>query len=275
MQVRRAISVRSDRSKWGAKLFTFGYFLLLALVGLQLSFPGFAAGLSETLAQQLRKGEAVWLEVAGARVLAIHGAAEKGPVLGAAILLHDEGAHADWPQVIRPLRGALPAHGWQTLALELPPFVSGGDVAAKTAFAHIDAGFSWLRKKGGENVVLIGHGRGAALAADYLLSKKPKGISGLVLLSPLFEGSSAEQRRKLAKLSVPVLEVIASRDYPLVRRFAQTPRPLPEGKTAIPYRQIEIEGASHDYRSHEAALLKHLRGWLKRFATGKEPSSGA
>lgn len=39
---------------------------------------------------------------------------------GLLILLPDDGAHADWPRVIGPLRRAFPATGWQTLSLMLP-----------------------------------------------------------------------------------------------------------------------------------------------------------
>ncbi len=268
----------TEQPKWPRKFLSYGLCLLLGCAGLAAS----AAPLSETLAEQVRKGEVVWLEVAGVRVLAIHGAAEKTPLLGAAILLHDEGAHADWPQLIRPLRSRLPAYGWHTLALELPPYVTPSatqDSTTKTAsdnaaFAHIDAGLAWLKKKGVENTALIGHGRGAALAVGYLLAKPQAGFVGLVLLSPLFRDEPAAQRRKLAEIRVPVLEIIAGRDYVPVRRFAETPRLPAEGKTENPYRQLEIEGAEHDYRSHEAVLLKRLRGWLKHLVAGKAVNSG-
>ena len=38
----------------------------------------------------------------------------------AAIILHSVGGHADWPEVVSPLRNMLPEFGWATLSIQLP-----------------------------------------------------------------------------------------------------------------------------------------------------------
>lgn len=43
-----------------------------------------------------------------------------GQPQGGALLLHDLEQHGHWPELIAPLREALPDHGWTTLAIELP-----------------------------------------------------------------------------------------------------------------------------------------------------------
>jgi hypothetical protein len=39
---------------------------------------------------------------------------------GAALILHDNGQHLLWPQVIAPLQEQLPGYGWATLSIDLP-----------------------------------------------------------------------------------------------------------------------------------------------------------
>ena len=78
------------------------------------------------LADTLKEHEKVWLDVqypeteVPVKVLAIAKNALIADKQGAILLLHDKEQHADWPQVIRPLRTTLPKYGWFTLAVNLP-----------------------------------------------------------------------------------------------------------------------------------------------------------
>ena len=78
------------------------------------------------LANTLKDHETVWLDVSypdisdTQKVLAISKPSLIAEKKGAILLLHDKEQHADWPEVIRPLRKNLPKEGWFTLSLNLP-----------------------------------------------------------------------------------------------------------------------------------------------------------
>lgn len=78
------------------------------------------------LANTLKDYETVWLDVNypdipdARKVLAIASPSLIADKKGAVLLLHDTEQHADWPEVIRPLRKNLPKAGWFTLSVNLP-----------------------------------------------------------------------------------------------------------------------------------------------------------
>jgi hypothetical protein len=78
------------------------------------------------LAKTLKAHEIVWLEVSypdivdTRKVLAISSPSLIAEKKGAVLLLHDKEQHADWPEVIHPLRKKLPKSGWFTLSVNLP-----------------------------------------------------------------------------------------------------------------------------------------------------------
>lgn len=80
----------------------------------------------QALADVLKPHEIVWLDVnypeknEARKVLAIAHPPLIPDKQGAILLLHDKEQHADWPEVIHPLRMNLPKSGWYTLSLSLP-----------------------------------------------------------------------------------------------------------------------------------------------------------
>tara|TARA_R110002167_G_scaffold252094_4_gene458372 strand:- start:1393 stop:2472 length:1080 start_codon:yes stop_codon:yes gene_type:complete len=78
------------------------------------------------LANTLKDYETVWLDVNypdisdARKILAISRPSLIVEKKGAVLLLHDKEQHADWPEVIRPLRKNLPKWGWFTLSVNLP-----------------------------------------------------------------------------------------------------------------------------------------------------------
>ena len=78
------------------------------------------------LAGSLKEHEIVWLEVSypdstqAQKTLAIAHPSLIAEEQGAILLIHDKEQHADWPQIIRPLRKILPEAGWFTLSVSLP-----------------------------------------------------------------------------------------------------------------------------------------------------------
>ena len=73
---------------------------------------------SDYIAQYTRD-EVIWLETEDERLLALFTANRQGVTQGAALLLHQDGQHADHT-LVKYLRQHLPDHGWSTLSLSLP-----------------------------------------------------------------------------------------------------------------------------------------------------------
>lgn len=222
---------------------------------------------------------------------------------GGAVLLHDMGTHPDWPEVIGPLRRALPRYGWASLSVQLPVFdrhtaaeayVSTLDEAAE----RIGAAVAYLRGRGIEKVVLIGHGLGATTGASYLAETPGSGIGGFVAISMTSDESASARLdgpKLLERIALPILDVYGSRDLPRVvagaaarsaaarraghdasrrnnlapfRMSASAQEGFSKRMGLIAYRQFGIAGADHDFVGFEAVLIKRVIGWIKHHAGG-------
>ncbi len=181
-------------------------------------------------------GEVLELDANGEPFPALFRAEERGTLLGAVILLHDAGAHADWPGVIGPLRRQLPTLGWATLSLQLPvaPIAKAGDLEAdaratarllEAARPRIAAAVAELNARGIQRIALIGHGSGALAAADYLAENLAAGVGGAVLVG--ISGVSSPP---------PLLS-------PQAVRATETEEPPAEGDAAEKPAPAEVEAA--------------------------------
>lgn len=222
-------------------------------------------------------GEAVWLEAGGRRFLAIFTPAEAPETRGAAILLHGIGAHPDWPEVIHPLRTALPAYGWATLSLQMPVLSNAAKASDYPPLfdevaPRIAAAVNWLKQRGIRNQALIAHSLGTAMASDYLAGKPDPVIRAYVGVSMI--ESRADPRLSnvaaLMKIRLPVLDIFGSQDLDSVRQAAPARARAARAANNRHYVQVEIPGADHFFAAHEEALVRRIRGWLKRRADGME-----
>ena len=224
---------------------------------------------------------------------ALHLPEVSGEARGAVLLLHDTHNHLA-AEPVEMLRVRLPEFGWDTLSLQMPLVVAGEDRLAwlDRAVGHIEAAVAYLQGEGLEAIALVGQGSGAHAAVDYLYAIPRDGIVGLVVIS--LDGGAAEEvrldaARQLARVSVPILDIHAARDDPRVidstkRRATEAQRPpeddgagrvryrdiaksyTPEQGDRVHYRQLQIPGADHTYRTGHEALLRAIRGWLQRHA---------
>lgn len=232
---------------------------------------------AELLQQDARLASEVrWVETGAERGLYLYRPNEAAKQRGIVLLLHDLHAHADWPRLIGPLRSALPEYGWSTWSLQLPPPPSEADNEAyvQSVGARLGAALSAAAEQSDSPLLLLGAGTGASAALQYLAQSPDTPVRGLVALSmrPL-PGEGVEQLRALvAQAAVPVLEVFAERDLPMVlqgiddrRRLGARPKSADTGAAAKParYRQLLIEGADADYSGQTDVLAKRIRGWMR------------
>lgn len=246
--------------------------------------PAVDRQLAALVKQGLIPGQAVQLKAGGQDFLGLFLPAQGPDKQGAAILLPDLGAHPDWPGVIAALRRGLPRHGWATLSIQLPlpaPGPQPPDIKAllDAAPARIQAAIAYLQQQGLRNLVLIGHGLGAAMGADYLLQQgkqaNVQAFVGISMGSPPYLKPGGDPRldlpAQLAKLTLPVLDLYGERDLPAVLASAparaQAGRTGPAGATTR-YTQFSLPGADHSFDDAGAALVRQVRGWLKHQAAG-------
>ncbi len=258
---------------------------LAALLGLWLLTLGFCAPLSgaplpdaqQLLFERLSRANGItrplWLQQGGEPFLALFTPAQTGEAEGAAILLHDRGAHPYWPAPIRPLAETLPRHGWATLSIAL----AEGEQAEQQNRQRIDAAKQELGKRGLNNIVLIGHGDGARTALLYIETKGD--ATALVTIGlPISPGEAGRKvLERIAALPLPLLDIYGSDDLPQVRESARSRAAAARGTLApalkkgdgpSPFAQIEFEGADHLFHHAGTRLAKRIAGWLNRHAEG-------
>lgn len=236
------------------------------------------------LQKDLDRGEVIWLETAaGSDFPAIYYEAFLGHRGTGVILLHGLGAHPDWPDVIGPIRRALPAEGWPTLSIQLPilspekPVNHYGDTLG-LARERIRAAVRYLAELGFRHRILLGYGFGAATGIHYLSETDGHSIDafiGVSMMARKFLGPGIDLEADLEEIAIPLLDIYGSRDLAIITDTATDRRlALNSAKNTV-YHQLEVPGADHYYAGQAASLVEAISDWLSsietRFdSTGKE-----
>jgi len=222
---------------------------------------------ADQVVDSLLDGEAVWLNDGSHDFLGIYTPADEDKARGV-ILMHGIGVHPDWQQVIHPLRVELAAHNWNTLSIQMPVLPNEAESAEYAPLfdevaPRIDAAIAFLKAKGVDDIVLIGHSLGAAMAAWYLTTPR-QDVQGLVVIGM----QAAEDPRmngvlSLEKITLPVLDVYGENDLEGVLASsgarAQAALKADNGH----FTQIEIAGSGHFHDGHENELVEAVAKWLE------------
>jgi len=255
---------------------------------------------AQSLEKGLINGKALWLDDGKSKFFAVYDPDQSGQPKGAIIILHDANSHPDKPEVIRPLRNDLPVHGWASITIQLPYLTSIDDYTNKQSIINqrINSAANYMQTVGIGNIVLLGHGTGAMAATAYLSSQQDTSIQAFIAISlgVLDKDIEAESiPQQLEKITVPILDIYGSNDLEHVTRSAMS-RALAakissnavtsskqinsykrsaiaksstqNSQGYISYRQIVVEGASHEFSGTSNQLTKRIAGWLERHAKG-------
>lgn len=258
--------------------------------------------IGKSLEEGLSSGQAIWLNDGQAKFFTVFDADKSGHPKGGVIILHDANSHPDKPEVIRPLRTNLPTHGWPTVTIQLPHIASLNEYASnqETVNKRISSAIDHLKSNGLSNIALIGHGTGAMLATTYLATQPNPVIQAFVAVSlgMLDKNNKPESLiYQFEKIKVPILDIYGSNDLDHVtstamsralaaklssdtatnsnqtdsyKRSAIAKSSTQKSQGYISYRQIILEGASHDFSGSANQLSKRIAGWLERHAKGVE-----
>jgi hypothetical protein len=202
-------------------------------------------------------GDAVYLEAAGSRFLALYAKAE--PARGAVILAHGPGLHPDHG-LTGELRVHLADRGYTTLSLQMPVLPAEVDDGAAyralypEAARRLEAGMTFLQEKGAKRVAIVSHAMGAGMAHEYLRANRSAPVSGWAALSfyGVFDG--------IARAPFPVLDLYGARDYRGIRGpasdRAQLLRTLPGS------RQLAVPEGGQFLAGGEKTVLREVAAFL-------------
>ncbi len=253
-------------------LFFFIYILCQSSVAALATGPDFE--LEQQWQQQLEDnivvGDIIWLKEHQTRpFMAIYAESERTNK-GTVVLLHNMSGHPNWHAVIGPLRRELYDLGWSTLALQMP--VLGGEcggrehaVLLESAPARLDAALAFLKQQGEHNVVLLGHGLGAIMAAAYLAERPLHEVRGVALLG-LYMLRYTDPRmyaaNYLGELQLPILDIFGSRDALVTNARDARQLAVSLGGNEEYYQQVMLRGAGMFFEGYEKPLLKKVSKWL-------------
>jgi predicted alpha/beta-fold hydrolase len=258
-----------------------GLFLLLLLSNVSLlSADGLdrerEQQLTDKLAEEAKATETLWLEANGEKFLALLTTQSNKKARGAVLILHSMGGHADWPQLISPLRTKLPEHGWTSLSIQLPVIAPENQIedygkTLEQATARIKAAVDLLYERKFFNMVAIGHSFGAASLLAYLEKQEKQKVIAMVaigLQDYAFVKPSMDLLDLIENCKLPVLDIYGSRDFKKVIDQAADRRLAANKGNNLQYAQMEVEGADHYFNKLEDILIKRIRGWLVKAAPG-------
>jgi len=221
---------------------------------------------AEQIVDSLIDGEPIYLKADSYEFLGIHTETEEGDGSLAAIVIHGSGVHPNWPTVVYPLRTGLPAHGWQTLSIQMPVLDNEAKYSEylplfPDAIPRIKASIDFLKENGAKKIVILAHSLGSRMTA-YALATQPQPIAGFSAIG--MTGRSGKNNDNsighIGKIEVPLLDLYGSEDLPEVVNTAKARKSA--GLNNPKYKQIKIEGADHFFEGEEADLLDTVLQWL-------------
>ena len=226
--------------------------------------------LADEIVDSIMDGDAVTLHAGQVDFLSIYTESETLPARGAAIILHGRGFHPDWPEVVRPLRTALPEYGWHTLSVQMPVLEKSAKYydyvpIFPAAFPRIKAAMEFLRTQGVKRIVVIAHSCSVHMSMAYMEAFGDGEIDAFVGIGmgATDYGQPMKKPFPLESMTVPVLDVFGSEDFPAVLRKA------PERAAAAGVAgndlsaQVMVDGADHYFRGKDDELIAVVSAWLE------------
>jgi alpha-beta hydrolase superfamily lysophospholipase len=217
----------------------------------------------------------------GPGFFAIFTEATTGNAQGTVMILHGRGLHADWHNLVQPLRVGLPAHGWNTLSIQLPVLAKSREYLAYVqvfpdAARRIDAAIDWLNERAEGPLILLAHSCGAHMANHWLLHADENGleaVDGLVSigLGATDRGQAMQEPLALDRVRGPVLDLFGYWDYYAVLALADARREQLAAARHPHSAQVVVPDAEHDFVGYGDRLTEVVADWLEQFT----PADGA
>jgi hypothetical protein len=222
-------------------------------------------------------GGAVWLGSGRNTFLSLYREATDLNSKNAAIILHSMGMHADWPDLISPLRKHLPETGWTSLSVQLPvlsPEIGIAEYGGTFIQANrrIRMAVRYLLDKDYSNIVFIGVGFGATTAVQYLTTSGSavKALVGISMQNHDFLKPKYNLVENLSDIKQPVLDIYAGQDGSAVMDSIYDRRLAGSNKENKSYDQKVIQYASQYFPGKETELVNEIVRWLDNWFSENE-----
>lgn len=223
------------------------------------------ARLAQEVVPAIVVGDAVYLATPRQpRVLAIYTEAATPAIADAAVIVvHGVGVHPDWA-LINGLRTGLAEAGMTTLSVQMPVLGAG---AAREEYAalfpesdeRLAAALAYLRQRGATRIAIVSHSMGASMVDAYLASAPKANLLAWVPVGMLQMFTSRPR--------MPVLDVIAERDFSQVREIA------PKRAAVMPRdgcsKGVVIMGTDHYMDNRQKELVAAIAPFLTHALSGK------
>jgi pimeloyl-ACP methyl ester carboxylesterase len=223
------------------------------------------ARLAQEIAPTIVVGDPVYLKTGKQpRILALYTEATPPAIAKAAVIVvHGLGLHPDWG-LINGLRTGLAEAGISTLSVQMPVLAADAPreqyaTLFQEAGERFAAAVAFLRERGAERIAIVSHSMGASMAAAYLQTSPSAKLAAWVPIGMLIPFDS--------RPAMPVLDVIAERDFPQVRDIA------PKRAASLPRdacsKQVVIAGTDHYMENRQKELVAAAVPFLARAFAGQ------
>lgn len=221
---------------------------------------------SDQVVDAIVDGDAVWLNDGKSKFLGIFTEADSNNG-EAVIVMHGTGAHPNWQQVVQPLRTGLTEHGWNTLSIQMPILANEASYEDYAPLydevaPRIDAAIRYLKEAGMKRIVLVGHSKGATMAA-YYLTLTTKEVNGFVAIgsSGLAKDDRMNVVKSIEKIQLPILDLYGTEDLESVLMSTKQRAAAAKKANNKQYSQLQIEG-NHFYDDKNDELIETVSAWL-------------
>lgn len=187
------------------------------------------------------------------------------------VLLHGHGGTADG-HVVGPLMRMFNSEfGYHTLSLDLPQ-VTGMAAGPRLAAAYaprypevekrIEQGIDYLvGQKKLKAVYLVGFSAGSRMMTAYIAQHPEQAFAGYVSVSTSCGGPAPmDSNDNLTRVRVPVLDIYGTGSPPDLSCAAGRKKLV---ETMDSYKTVQVAGAPHNFRGHEAQLAASVADWVR------------
>lgn len=265
---------------------------LITLIGILLGVYGLGAygqsvsyaerQLSAALRETVKIGKAIDLKLDDeSKFLAFYTEAFTAKSRGGVILIHGLDGHLDWPEIIHPLRTQLPKYGWNTLSLQLGNignFRRGKDYQSlyRDTGKRLAAAIDFLKQRGINNIVMVGHSLGASMALYHLANAPPEtnnsvtAFAAISMYNPTGIADKFSITQALSAIKIPVLDILGALDSDDVLAAARKRKSMFSNTGNARLQQMIYSGGDHFLTGLQQTVHKHIRVWANKKAPGVE-----